>query len=375
MNFVEDNNFTPSLYKGYIMETRRVFIGKAVLTGIAGIVASRRAPVFAQTLNTMRIGQIGLGSHSFLLALLKPSKDLDRKVKIVSSGVWDDHPGVAEAMSKRGYGKPVSNLEQLIRDSDGLHIEHADYRRVFDFARPALEAGKPVFINRPFTATIADAEEAVRLARVHDAPLMSASTAEFQPEITEIQQFAREKGPIRSYEAYLPEQIFTWMFPHVINSSHAAFGGGIESAYFTGAYNMDMEKWLDETRPVGVSLCVLTWKSRNGQPPMIGMNQIGDYPALQIHFNVFGAGENRMFTAGPNRWSYMHNTLYKLYTERKVPRPYEALLEEHRALVATNVSRLTGRAVKLDSLGGDDAVPWSEEIRRYLIRRSLGTKS
>jgi len=350
-------------------------MGKAALAGIAGIVISRQAPAFAQTLNTMRIGQVGLGSHSYLLSLLNPSKDFQWKTKIVSPGVWDDYPGVAEAMGKRGYGKPYSDLEQLIKDSDGLHIEHGDYRRVLEFARPALEAGKPVFINRPFTATIADAEEAVRLAKAYNAPLMSASTAEFQPEIAEMQKFAKEKGPIRAYEAYCPEQIFTWMFPHVFNSSHAAFGGGIESAYFTGAYNMDMGKWVDEKRPLGASLCVLTWKSREGQPPMIGMNHIGDYPAPQIHFNVFGAGENRMFTAGPNRWNYMYSTLYSFYTERKIPRPYEAVLEEHRALAAANVSRLTGRAVKLDSLGGDDAVPYSEEIRRWLVRNCLKTKS
>ena len=323
----------------------------------------------------MRIGQVGLGSHSFLLGLTNFSKDFKDTVKIISTGVWDDYPGVAEAMSTRGYGKPYSDLEQLIRDSDGILVEHADYRRVLEFARPALETGKPVFINRPFTSTIADAEEAVRLAKAYNAPLMCASTAEFQPEIAEIQKFALEKGPIRAYEAYCPEQIFTWMFPHVFNASHAAFGGGIESAYFTGAYNLDMAKWIDEKTPIGASLCVLTWKSRNGQPPMIGMNQIGDYPAPQIHFNVFAAGENRMFTAGPNRWEYMYRTQYAFFTERIIPRPYEAILEEHRALAAANVSRLTGRAVKLDSLGGDDAAPYSEVIRRYLIRRCLKTKS
>jgi hypothetical protein len=352
-----------------------VLTRKSTLAGIAGIVAVQKAPAFAQGLKTLRIGQIGLGSHSFLQSLINPPKDFNGTVKIICPGVWDDSPGVGEAMSKRGYGTPYRDMEKLIKDSDGLHIEHADYRRVLEFARPVLEAGKPVFINRPFTATIADAEEAVRLARKYNAPLMSASTAEFQPEITEIQKFALEKGPIRSYECYLPEQIFSWMFPHVINASHAAFGGGIESAYFTGTYNLDMRKWVDEKIPLGASLCVLKWKSCDNQPPMIGMNQIGDFPALQIHFNVFGAQENRMFTAGQNRYSYMHKALYELYTERKAPRPYEALLEEHRALVATNVSRLTGHAVKLDSLGGDDAVPWSDEIRGYLIRKCLGTKS
>jgi hypothetical protein len=71
---------------------------------------------------------------------------------------------------------------------------------------------------------------------------------------------------------------------------------------------------------------------------------------------------------------YMFFALYSFFTERKPPRPYEAILEQHRALVAANVSRLTGRPVKLDSLGGDDALPWNDNIRRWLIRNTLGKK-
>ena len=58
----------------------------------------------------------------------------------------------------------------------------------------------------------------------------------------------------------------------------------------------------------------------------------------------------------------------ELFSLRKAPRSYEAILEQHRALVALNASRLTGRAVKLDSLGGHDALPYSDSIRRWLFR-------
>jgi hypothetical protein len=349
---------------------------QASFIGIAGILASGRAPAFAQTLKTMRIGQVGLGSHSFLMNLVNPPKDFKGDTKIVSTGVWDDYPGVAEAMSKRGYGKPYSDLDQLIKDSDGIHVEHADYRRVFEFARPALEAGKPVFINRPFTATISDAEEAVRLARAYNAPIMSASSLEFQPVVAEMQAFVKEKGPVRAYEAYCPEPHFTWHFPHVINYAHAALGGGIDTASFSGDYVMSLEEREDKVREMGTSLCVLNYKPKDGQPPMIGMNHIGSYPG-SYHINIYGVKENKMFEAGMTDTSvmrYMFYALYDFFTKRKLPRPYEAILEQHRALVAANVSRLTGRPVKLDSLGGDDSLPYSESIRRYLVRRTLGKK-
>ena len=126
------------------------------------------------------------------------------------------------------------------------------------------------------TATIADAEEIIRLARVYDAPVMCVSSLEFQPEVAEMQKFITEKGPLRAYEAYCPEPHFTWMFPHVINYAHAALGGGIESAYFTGDYLMDMGRWIDEKIPplalsewlnkiksIGSALCLLTYYPRN----------------------------------------------------------------------------------------------------------------
>ncbi|MHB9030990.1 MAG: Gfo/Idh/MocA family oxidoreductase [Candidatus Latescibacterota bacterium] len=349
---------------------------KAAPAGIAGIAASKTAPALAKKRGMLKIGQLGLGSHNLIDRLFKsPPESLKGKIKAYPYAVWDDYPGVAEAMQKSmGFGKVIRDPVQLVKESDVVHIEHVDYRLTLELARPALEQGKPVFINRPFACAIAEAEEIVRLAKAYDAPLMSASALEFQPEVAEMQQFAQEKGPIRSYESFCPEQHFTWMFPHVINYAHAAFGGGIDTAYFTGAFNMDVGKWKDEQKPFGASLCVLTWKPRAGNPPMIGVNAIGNYPGA-FHINAYGAGEYRTFTAGKNLFEPFFLTLLSFYSERIVPRPYEAILEEHRALAAANISRLTGRAVSLDSLGSSDTIPYSEDIRWWSVRNFLKTKS
>jgi hypothetical protein len=355
------------------MGSRRSFMGKAALAGIAGIVASRTAPAHAQNIGTIKMGQLGQGSHGFLARFRSPEESKG-KVKYSLYAIWDDVPGVAEALKKSmGFEKVISDPVQLVKECDVVHVEHADYRKSLELARPALEQGKPVFINRPFAGTIADAEEIVRLAKAYNAPLMSASSLEFQPEIADMKAFVKEKGPVRAYEAYCPEQHFTWMFPHVYNYAHAALGGGIESAYFTGAYVMDLGKWIDEHQPFGCSLGVLTYKPRDGQPPMIGMNHIGNYPGT-FHINIYGVGENKTFTAGGNLFDYMFAALKAFYTDRVIPRPYEAILEEHRMLAATNISRLSGRETHLDTLGGEDAVPYSVEIRNYLVRHTLNTK-
>ena len=364
------------------MKTRRAFMKKTTLAGMAGILSAGRAPAYAEGMKMVKIGQLGLGSHGFVGRFKNPHAKYKDIIKCRPYAVWDDVPGVAEKMLPIGFEKVCKDPEELVRESDVVHVEHADNRKILELARPALEAGKPVFINRPFTASIADAEEVVRLARSYNAPLMCASSLEFQPEIPEIAQFAKEKGPVRSYMAYCPEPYFTWMFPHVINFAHAALGGGIDTAYFSGDYIIEMGdisiqggKFVDPKRPYGSAVSLLTYKSRDGEPPIIGMCHIGQAPGT-YNIYVYAYEESRNFVCGAelnasNIFEPMFLTLNDFYANRRPPRPYEAILEHHRALVATNVSRLTGRAVKLDSLKGSDALPYDESIRNFLLKRYL----
>jgi len=210
------------------METRRSFIGKTAFAGISCIIAAGHAPAFAQDLKMLKIGQLGLGSHSFVGRFNNPPEEYKDKVRCKPYAVWDDVPEAAEVLKKNcGFEKIIKDPVELVKESDVIHVEHADTRMVFELAQPALEAGKPTFINRPFTSTIADAEEVVRLARTCDAPLMCASSLEFGDDVADMQTFRKEKGPVRAYEAYCCEPHFTWHFPHVINYAYAALGGGI----------------------------------------------------------------------------------------------------------------------------------------------------
>ena len=354
------------------MPTRRSFMQGAALAGIAGIAASCTAPAFAQDTKLKKIGVFGLGSHNFAARFKTRPEGYTKGILARPYGVWDDVPGVAEAMKANVYEKVFSDPVELAKECDCIHIEHADYRKVLELARPGLEMGKPTFINRPFAASVADAEEIVRLARAYDAPLMSASSLEFGEEVPKMQAFAKEKGPVRAYEAYGPEGHFTWHFPHVINYAHAGLGGGVDTVYFTGDFQIDLRKFRNEKVPTGDSLCVLTYTPRGGEPPMIGMCHVNNYPG-NFHVNVYAVKENRNFEL-KGQWDLnMFDKLNELYSFGKVPRPYEAILEQHRALVAANVSRLTGRAVKLDSLGGDDALPYTDGIRQYVVDRVLAS--
>jgi predicted dehydrogenase len=372
------------------LHTRREFLEQSS-TGIAGILAAGAAPAFAQDSGIVKIGQIGLGSHDFLRSFANPPKSFKGKVRCIPYGVWDETPAAAEAILDIGFKKVFRDPEELIRECDAVHFEHGDYRKALSLTRPALEAGKPVFYDRPFAYSIADAEEIVRLAKAHDAAVMTGSSLEFQPIISEISRFAKEMGPLRAYECYCPEPFFPWMFPHVINFAHAALGGGIESAYFSGDFVMDWgnfsvatdsagqnPKFVDPARPYGSAISLLMYKPREGQPPILGMNHIGGAPG-SYHLAVYAQEESKMFVAGDrlnaaNIFEPMYLALYDFYANRKPPRPYEAILEQHRALVATNLSRLSGGPVRLDTLGGGDSLPWDDGIRNWFLRYRVKKK-
>ncbi|MBN1292833.1 MAG: Gfo/Idh/MocA family oxidoreductase [Candidatus Latescibacteria bacterium] len=347
-------------------------VKKTALAGIAGIVASGKAPAYAKDMKLKKIGVLGLGSHNFATRFKNPPDDYKKEVLAKPYAIWDDCQEAAKVAKGNIYEKVYKDPVKLAIDCDCIHIEHADYRKGLELAQLGLEQGKPTFLNRPFVAKIEDAEEIVRLAKRYNAPLMSASSLEFGPDVTDMQEFLKENGPVRAYEAYGAEAHFTWHFPHVLNYAHAALGGGIKSVYFTGHFGIDMRKWRVEKEPVGTSLCVLTYTSREGQPPIIGMCHIGTYPTENgFHVDVYAAKENRNFVL-KGKWDMnMFDKLNEFYSFGKVPRPYEAILEMHRTLVAANVSRLRGCAVNLDSLGGQDALPYSDGIRRYVLDRVL----
>jgi len=345
--------------------------------GVAGIVAAGKAPAYAQDMGKLKVGQIGIG-HNFALQFNNPKTTDENILKCKTHAFWYDVPEICERFKSRAFKKIARDPVELVKECDVISIEHPDYRMTLELAQPALEMGKPVFVERPFTDTIFSAEKMVRLAKEYNAPLMSVSSLELQPELPEIRAWAKEHGPVRSYLTNCPEPMFVWMFPHAINFSHAALGGGIDSAYFSGDYISEIyditskrhEYWYNPNKPLGSAVSLLTYKPRNGEPPIIGMNQIGPGPGT-YNIQVYGVNGHKNFVVGehlddPKIFKPVVSKLADFFVNHTLPRPYEDLLEQHRALVATNKSRLSGHAVKLDSLGGMDALPYSPSLKEWL---------
>lgn len=77
----------------------------------------------------------------------------------------------------------VERPEDLLGRVDAVLVESNEGGVHRERATPFLEAGLPVFIDKPFAATVEDAQALVDLAAQKSVPLISASSLRFTPEI------------------------------------------------------------------------------------------------------------------------------------------------------------------------------------------------
>lgn len=110
-------------------------------------------------------------------------------------------PGYAEKL--REYGVVlVERPTDLLGEIDAVMIESQQGSKHLERARPFLEAGLPTFVDKPFAATVAEADAMIELARRHNAPLMSCSALRYDPMVQDALAKRENYGPILSAEVW-----------------------------------------------------------------------------------------------------------------------------------------------------------------------------
>jgi predicted dehydrogenase len=166
--------------------------------------------------------------------------------------IWDPTPQRARSFSETFFGIPrvVEDVREMVEDVDAAFINdcNADGADHLELARPFLERGIPVFVDKPFASTVRDAREMVRLARRHKTPLFSASILLYVPEVVHLQRrFAELSGPIargvvKGFNFAKREQLNDRGYwdrrlggiTHGLALAQAVFGAGVESVEVIG---------------------------------------------------------------------------------------------------------------------------------------------
>jgi predicted dehydrogenase len=123
----------------------------------------------------LRTGVIGAGHLGKIhISLLKANP------RIQLAGFFDSDPNTAKTVESQLDVKSFSSAWELINDCQALIIASPTPTH-FHYAKFCLENGKHVFIEKPLTATIAEAEEISALERKHDLTVQTGHVERFNP--------------------------------------------------------------------------------------------------------------------------------------------------------------------------------------------------
>src|SRR5918996_2121124 len=100
----------------------------------------------------------------------------------------------------------VNSIEEVCEKVDAVLLTSVDGRPHLNQVRPVFKAKKRVFVDKPFTASYADASEIVRLSRESGTPFFSSSSLRFVPDVQAIKN-SDTHGGIHGAFTFGPETL------------------------------------------------------------------------------------------------------------------------------------------------------------------------
>lgn len=214
--------------------------------------------------DTLRIGLIGLDS-SHAVAFTKtinakePSAEL-QNVKVVAAfpGGSPDLPTSADRIE--GFTKQVSDMgveivpsiDALLKKVDAVIMNSVDGRVHLKQATPVLEAGIPLFVDKPITASLEETKQLIALSKKTGTPFFSCSTLRFCKEVIDL-----KKEDVVGCVAYSPCKLdpthpdLFWYGIHGVETLFTVMGPGCESVQRTQVDGVEIVTGVWEDGRVG----------------------------------------------------------------------------------------------------------------------------
>jgi predicted dehydrogenase len=176
----------------------------------APILSARQTPAQSPGWATkaLRAGIIGTDTSHVPLFVKTFHAHPEWKIRIVAAfkGGSPDLPlsvnrieGFTKTIQAEGV-EIVDSIEALLSRVDVVLLTSVDGRPHLAQVTPVLKAGKPVFIDKPLAASLADARQILALSRQTRTPFFSASSVRFHQEIPGLRETTRV-GRVRKVEA------------------------------------------------------------------------------------------------------------------------------------------------------------------------------
>jgi predicted dehydrogenase len=299
-------------------------------------------PAQAET-DVFRLGMIGLDtSHviAFTQLINNPKNNYGCKVVAGYSGGSPDMPASADRVEKftnrlrDEFGvEIVETIEQLCEKVDGVLLESVDGRPHLKQVRPVIAAKKPVFVDKPVAASLADVIEIFRLAQENNVPCWSSSAFRYGQGIVGIKDNA-EVGKVKSCDVF-GSSSWTEHHPdlylygiHPVTALYAVMGTGCQE--------------VTRFRTQGLDMVVGTWKD----------GRIGTFRDLRggkssASVRIFGT--NGMIEAKSSGYKPLVDEIVRFFKTGEIPVSAEETIEIYAFMSAADVSKTQdGAAVSLE---------------------------
>lgn len=147
----------------------------------------------------------------------------------------------------------VSRPEELIGKIDGVLIEAVDGSVHLERVRPFLAAGIPAFIDKPFTCSVADAREIIKLAAAKKTPIFTSSSLRYGPELVNFMNSENVTGRVLGCDVFCPASLHPrnpGLFHygiHGVEMLYSVMGPGCQSVTCTSDPSGEVAtgKWKD----------------------------------------------------------------------------------------------------------------------------------
>jgi predicted dehydrogenase len=244
---------------------------------------------------------------------------------------WTQNPAVTEALCRAArIPGAVADVADMLGRVDAVIVARDDHETHLDLARPFLEAGVPVFVDKPLSLNV----EGLRSLRpyLEAGRLMSCSGMRYARELDEVRaNFADYGRPLLLHGAV----VLSW----------EKYGIHLIDAFFN----------ITSARPVSVAALGSSHVSMAvamDDGSLLQIDALGDDAPPTFHFDFWGTRARSSHDVTDN-FSMFRRMLWHFSEMIRTGRPEvpaEDTLDAMRLLIAGRLARKTGRSVDLSAV-------------------------
>lgn len=302
------------------------------------IVAASIAVSISAAAADLRVGMIGLDtSHvtAFAKIMNDPAqKDFVPGARVVAA-FKGGSPDIESSISRvDGYTKELvekygvelyPTIEELCQNVDAVMLMSVDGRPHLWQAIPVIQAGKPLYLDKPMAGSLGDVIAIFKLAKTHKVPLFSSSSLRYGRNTQAVRGGAI--GKVLSAETTSPFSVepkhpdMFWYAVHGAESLFTVMGTGCESV-------------KRGTNAAGELVVTGTWTG----------GRTGVYRQDKGYGGLAKGGQGEMAVGAYDGYAPLVVEVVKFFQTRQVPVPAEETIEIFAFMEAADESKRRGGA-------------------------------